>query len=189
MVSNNELQRYTLLASYFIPDGILDWFDLVRMKETDNDKPTHEQDVLYPKILHIYLDERDNRQGEDLSLVPNGFTEPSVIHDYPARSRKVVLHVRRYRYLDAAGRNIILYSYPLAAEGTRLSVEFGAFLKTVLDNLPVTCSSVARFFHIKGSTLERNYKKFLSDFRDLGPEGPCRRLGASGEESGRIRLH
>ena len=117
------------MSSYFLPEGILDWFDVVRMEETDNDKPAHELDVLYPKILHIYLDERDNRQGEDLGLVPNGFTEPSVIHDYPARSRKMVLHVRRRRYLDAAGHNVILCNYPLAAEGTRLSVEFGAFFK------------------------------------------------------------
>ena len=33
-----------------------------------------------------------------------------------------------------------------------------------MDNFPVTCSSVARFFHVKGSTLERNYKNSLSDF-------------------------
>ena len=129
MESNNELQRYTLLASYFLPEGILDWFDVVGMEETDNDKPAHELDVLYPKILHIYLDERDNRKSEDLGLVPNGFTEPSVIHDYPARSRKMVLHVRRRRYLDADGHSIILCNYPLAAEGPRLSVEFGAFFK------------------------------------------------------------
>ena len=117
------------MASFFLPEGILDWFDVVRMEETDNDKPAHELDVLYPKVLHIYLDERDNRQGEELGLVSNGFTEESVIHDYPARSRKMVLHVRRRRYKDADGHNIILCNYPLAAEGTRLSVEFGAFFK------------------------------------------------------------
>ena len=129
MEANSELQRYTMLASFFLPEGILDWFDVVRMEETDNDKPAHELDVLYPKVLHIYLDERDNRQGEELGLVANGFTEESVIHDYPARSRKMVLHVRRRRYKDADGRNVILCNYPLAAEGTRLSVEFGAFFK------------------------------------------------------------
>lgn len=129
MDSNSELQKYTLLASFFLPEGILDWFDVVRMEETDNDKPSHELDVLYPKVLHIYLDERDNRQGEDLGLVANGFTEPSLIHDYPARSRKLILHVRRRRYLDASGHSVILNNYPLASEGTRLSVEFGAFFK------------------------------------------------------------
>lgn len=45
------------------------------------------------------------------------------------------------------------------------------FLKTVLDNFPVTCSSVARFFHVKGSTLERNYKKSLSDFEKWDQKG------------------
>ena len=105
MEANKELQRYTMLASFFLPEGILDWFDVVRMEETDNDKPAHELDVLYPKVLHIYLDERDNRQGEELGFVANGFTEESVIHDYPARSRKMVLHVRRRRYQDADGRH------------------------------------------------------------------------------------
>ena len=47
----------------------------------------------------------------------------------------------------------------------------GLFLKTVLDNFPVTCSSVARFFHIKGSTLSRNYKESLSDFGDWSQKG------------------
>ena len=53
MEANSELQRYTMLASFFLPEGILDWFDVVRMEETDNDKPAHELDVLYPKVLHI----------------------------------------------------------------------------------------------------------------------------------------
>ena len=101
MEANSELQRYTMLAGFFLPEGILEWFDVVRMEESENDKPAHELDVLYPKVLHIHLDERDNRQGEDLGLVSNGFTEESVIHDYPARSRKMVLHVRRRRYKDA----------------------------------------------------------------------------------------
>lgn len=38
------------------------------------------------------------------------------------------------------------------------------FLKTALDNLPVTASSVAKFYQLKGSTLERYYKNHLSDF-------------------------
>ena len=82
MNENTELQKYTMLASFFLPEGILDWFDVVRIEETDNDNPSHELDVLYPKVLHIYLDERDTRLGEDLDLRANGFTEPSVIHDY-----------------------------------------------------------------------------------------------------------
>jgi len=61
MNEKTELQKYTMLASFFLPEGMLDWFDVVRMEETDNDNPSHELDVLYPKVLYIYLDERDSR--------------------------------------------------------------------------------------------------------------------------------
>ncbi len=132
-----------MLASFFLPEGILDWFDVVRMEETDNDKPAHELDVLYPKVLHIYLDERDNRQGEELGLVANGFTEESVIHDYPARSRKMVLHVRRRRYKDADGHNVILCNYPLAAEGTiRWPLKGLPSLPTIVSMLSMSSVSV-----------------------------------------------
>ncbi len=70
MVSNNELQRYTLLASYFLPDGILDWFDLVRMKETDNDKPTHEQDVFTPRYFTSTLMSATIVRARILALSP-----------------------------------------------------------------------------------------------------------------------
>ena len=129
MDNKSLLEQYSLMISFMLPDGMLDWFEVVKIEETDNDNPSHELDVLYPKVLHIYLDERDNREGDELGLVPNGFTEAKEIHDYPVRSRKLVLHVRRRRYLDADRHNVILCTYPLAAEGTRLSVEFGAFFK------------------------------------------------------------
>ena len=33
-----------------------------------------------------------------------------------------------------------------------------------MDSLPLTAASLARFFHIKGSEVERYYKHHLSDF-------------------------
>ena len=116
------------IISFFLPDGMTDWFEIVGMREEPNGG-TAQADVLYSSVLHIYLDERDNRIGDQLGLKPNGFTEATVIKDYPIRNRKVLLHVRRRRYLDADGRNIILNQYPLTADGTKLSVEFGLFFK------------------------------------------------------------
>ena len=116
------------LISFFLPDGMTDWFDVVRVTEEAN-TGTAQADILYNSVLNIYLDERDNREGGQLGLKPNGFTEPTVIKDYPIRNRKVLLHVRRRRYLDADGRNIILNRYPLAVDGTKVSVEFGLFFK------------------------------------------------------------
>lgn len=117
-----------LFLSLFLPDEMLNWFEVVDFKEEPN-KGKEQADVLYNKVLHIYLDERDNRTDEEQDLRPNGFTEPTLIKDYPIRNRKVVLHVRRRRYLDADKRSIILNKYPLNPEGTKLSVEFGIFFK------------------------------------------------------------
>ncbi len=110
-------------------------------------------EILYNSILNIYLDKRDNREGEQLGLKPNGFTEATVIKDYPIRNRKVLLHVRRRRYLDADGRNNILNRYLLTADGTKVSVEFGLFLKTTMDNLPLTATALGRFFILRAARL------------------------------------
>ena len=128
MEQNNSGISADFIISFFLPEGMIDWFEVVRIVEEPNTGKA-QADVLYNSVLNIYLDERDNREGERLSLKPNGFTEPTVIKDYPIRNRKVLLHVRRRRYLDADGRNIILNQYPLTADGTKVSVEFGLFFK------------------------------------------------------------
>lgn len=109
------------IISFFLPEGMIDWFEVVNIKEEPN-TGTAQADILYKSVLHIYLDERDNRSGEEMVLKPNGFTEATLIKDYPIRNRKVLLHVRRRRYLDADNRNIILNQYPLTSgwyEGVR----------------------------------------------------------------------
>ena len=128
MEQNNSGISADFIISFFLPDGMIDWFEVVKIVEEPNTGKA-QADVLYNSVLNIYLDERDNREGEQLSLKPNGFTEPTVIKDYPIRNRKVLLHVRRRRYLDADGRNIILNQYPLTSDGTKVSVEFGLFFK------------------------------------------------------------
>lgn len=128
MEQNNSGISADFIISFFLPDWMIDWFEVVRIVEEPN-TGNAQADILYNSVLNIYLDERDNREGGQLGLKPNGFTEPTVIKDYPIRNRKVLLHVRRRRYLDADGRNIILNRYPLAADGTKVSVEFGLFFK------------------------------------------------------------
>lgn len=123
------LQRYALMISFMLPEGMLDYFELVNMREEEKKESNNELDVLFRNELHIYLDERDNRSVDELGLKPKGFTDETIFKDYPVRDRKVVLHVRRRRYVDADGRNIILCNYPLKAPGTEISVEFGAFFK------------------------------------------------------------
>ena len=128
MAKNSSSINTDFIISFFLPEGMIDWFEVVNIKEEPN-TGTADADILYNSVLHIYLDERDSRMGEENGLKSNGFTEPSVIKDYPIRNRKVLLHVRRRRYLDADNRSIILNQYPLTADGTKVSVEFGLFFK------------------------------------------------------------
>ena len=118
-------QMYVFMSSFLLPDGMLDFFDVVRIDE----EPLPQEKVYRGGILHIYLDEQDNRTKAQSSLSANGFTEATLINDFPIRDRKVVLHVRRRRWLDAEGHNVVLNVYNLATQGTRYSEEFAAFLK------------------------------------------------------------
>lgn len=97
-------------------------------------------------------------------LRPNGFTEERTISDFPARNRKLVLHIRRRRWLDEQGKNVILNVCELAVNGTKFSDEFAEFLKKNLDQTPVTTKSLGHSYMIDGSTLEHAYKYTWSDF-------------------------
>lgn len=127
-MKNSAVIDKDFIISFFLPDGMTDWFDVVKIDEEPNTGKA-QADILFKSVLNIYLDERDNREGEQLGLTPNGFTEVTVIKDYPIRNRKVLLHVRCRRYKDRDGHNIILNQYPLTADGTKVSVEFGFFFE------------------------------------------------------------
>lgn len=130
--TSSELEHYILLASFLLPEGMLNFFDVVNIEEQSSPKET----VYTGGVLHIYLDEKDNRQPEHKSLTPNGFTEPTHVNDFPIRDRKVVLHIRRRRWLDTEGHNVVMNVYTLAVTGTRYSKEFAAFLKERLGYVP-----------------------------------------------------
>jgi len=49
---------------------------------------------VYTGELLIHLDERDNRTEDMQELRPNGFTEPTILTDFPIRERRVELLTR-----------------------------------------------------------------------------------------------
>ena len=85
-IPSTPFNIHEYVATFFLPDSTLDYFDIVWAEET-------------------------------------------VIDDFPVRNRKFILHVRRRRWLDADGHNVVLNVYQPTAEGTRLSEEFASFLK------------------------------------------------------------
>ena len=70
---------YKVLASYLLPKGILEFFDVTGVNEdhTGIIEETDDKRVL----LHIYLDEKDTLEEEWHELKPNGFTESRQIND------------------------------------------------------------------------------------------------------------
>jgi hypothetical protein len=118
------------LVKYVLPREIVDYFELVSIKE----EAAREEEV---SILHLYLDEKNKIPSEyqGIELFSNGFYAESTIKDFPLRDRKVVLHVRRRRWVDKKGKS---YSrdWQLTARGTRYSVEFASFLKEEFGYLP-----------------------------------------------------
>lgn len=115
---------FVSLAKYVLPAEVVDYFELLSVDEIDS-------------TLHLRLDELNvvPREYADLNLSANGFHPESTIKDFPLRDRQVILHIRRRRWVDSAGKS---YSrnWDLTAEGTRYSKEFAAFLKEAFGYLP-----------------------------------------------------
>lgn len=125
---------YSTLVRYMLPEGILDYFEITKIDEEVTNEKDETGTVI--RILHIYLDERDLRDKVWHDMQPNGFTEPRLFNDFPQREHKVLLHVRRRRWLDENGHNVVLETLPLVAEGICYSVEFADFLKKMVGHLP-----------------------------------------------------
>ena len=134
MANDTPTSIYESLASMILPEGILDLFEVTNVEEEHTG--TLAETGLEIRIIHIYLDERDLRGQTWHDLQPNGFTEPRNINDFPIRDRKVVLHVRRRRWLDADGTSVILPHEDLVSEGTSYSKEFADVLKKIFGYLP-----------------------------------------------------
>lgn len=121
-------QDETSVLSLLLPEGILEWFEATKIEEKVNDKAKDELEKhLFPKVLHVHLAERLSDEAIEKGLKPNGYTEATVVNDYPVRNRKLMLHVRRRRYQDKTGRNVLLNKYKASEDGTRLTVEYGIF--------------------------------------------------------------
>ena len=79
-----ELNGYRLL----LPEGTLEYFDLVDVKESVNE-------------VVIYLEEKNivPEKYTDQDTESKGFYDPVIVQDFPLRGKKVFLNIRRRRWL------------------------------------------------------------------------------------------
>ena len=87
----SSIEQLQTLAKYILPSEIFAYFDIVHIQESDN-------------VLHIYLDEQPDipQEYKPLSLESKGFYPEAQICDFPLRDKKVILHVRRRRWLNTS---------------------------------------------------------------------------------------
>lgn len=121
------MEQYRVFAECFLPEHMLDWFELKNVVVEKKDDDT--------KVIHLYLDENEQKPEKDSNLRPNGFTRESVFHDFPIRGQEVLLHVRRRRWLDNDGHNVMT-ECSFVQESTRCSTELAAFLKEAFGDAP-----------------------------------------------------
>ena len=120
------MEQYRLLAECLLPAHMLDWFDLQNVCVEKKDDT---------QVIHIYLDENEQKPDSRDGLRPNGFTRESVFHDFPIRGQEVLLHVRRCRWLDKENHNVMT-ECTLIQESTRCSTELADFLKDAFGDAP-----------------------------------------------------
>ena len=94
MSDNKELT--SVLLSIIFPQEFIDHFEIVNIQKDE-----------LLGVLHVYMDEFNVVPHEyvDLDLSPNGFYPPSCINDFPLRDKKVVIHIRRRRWVNQSGKS------------------------------------------------------------------------------------
>ena len=66
---------------------------------------------------------------QDLPLISNGFHKPITVTDFPVRDHTMYFRIKRRRWLDKSTGKSYSRDWNLVASGTRITAEFGAFLK------------------------------------------------------------
>ena len=113
-----------LLAKVVLPQEVLEHFDIVDIQSSETE-------------IHIHMDEVINKNlQEDVHFESKGFIDPVRITDFPIRDHKVLLMLRRRRWIDTRTGYSFLLPLNIEAEGTRYSKEFAAFLKETYGNIP-----------------------------------------------------
>jgi len=118
------------LLSLFLPEGLLDFFDIVGFEQKPIKNP------MYDNRLIVFLEEKKRIPDlyKDHTYKASGFMEPRVIDDYPIRSNLVSLSLKRRRWdvlVDGKWTKISRDWEEFIAQGTRMSKEFAAFLKEI----------------------------------------------------------
>ena len=121
-----ENEYLQMLVRVVLPAQLLDYFTVSGVEQTSTE-------------IHISLDEKMSPSlSADVHFESKGFMEAVNVTDFPIRDHKVILRIRRRRWVDnRTGKSFsIPIDLDMVAKGTRYSKEFGAFLKETYGDIP-----------------------------------------------------
>jgi hypothetical protein len=106
------------LLSLLLPSSLTALFELDRFEEKDG-------------AIHFYLSEKNSIPVKftGQQLLSKGFFDEATLGDFPLRGKPCFLHLKRRKWLNTENGKIVFNEWHEVAEGTRLTVEFAAFLK------------------------------------------------------------
>jgi hypothetical protein len=101
------------VCSVFLPENTLDNFDIIKVRNKDNE-------------IQITLQEKNN--PPDKGAKPEGFKE-FMVSDFPIRNKKAILKYRRRYWKIKGQKGLITSDIPLVHTGTKLERAFAEVLK------------------------------------------------------------
>jgi len=106
------------LLKLLLPEDLRESFDIVDVRKESN-------------TITITLEEHDRivRPQAGHEYEKNGFYEAKRVEDYPIRSSKVVLMVKRRRWIDLTTGRSVGNEYDTVAHGTRMAKELALFFQ------------------------------------------------------------
>lgn len=111
--------QYELLEP-FLPDGILEWFDIKEINKNEKRiRIVFEEKNIVPEIP---------KEHRGKNIISKGFKK-IIVDDFPIRGRKTELVFFRRIWQIEGVLKLIKRDIQLCAEGTKLEKEFALFLK------------------------------------------------------------
>jgi len=113
------------LVEYLLPEFILTYYQLTRVEHA-------------LEVLHLYLEEKNYQESAKPKdqLLSKGFLPEITIQDFPIRDKRVFLHIKRRRWLNAKTEKIETRDWNQVAQGTRMTKEFALFLNQIDGFIP-----------------------------------------------------
>lgn len=112
------MDPYLDILKLILPELLVTHFDITKHE-------THKT------VVHLYFEEKKDVPEEFSSeiVISHGFHKETTIQDFPLRGKNVYLHIKRRRWLDKTSKQVVQRDWDLVSQGTRMTVEFAAFLK------------------------------------------------------------